>query len=171
MTNATKTETTQIYSVYIKADAKKVWDAITQREWTEKYGYGGYADYSKGTGRFETHPSQDMIDAGKANGYEIPDVIIEGEILAYDPPTKLALTWHMLMDPETAKESFTKLTYEIKEVPGGVKLTVTHDLEGAPVLAAVTSGSQEELGAGGGWAWILSDLKSLIETGEALSPR
>jgi hypothetical protein len=45
------------------------------------------------------------------------------------------------------------------------KLTVTHELEGAPRLSLVVGGGLEDTGAGGGWAWVLSDLKSLLETG------
>jgi hypothetical protein len=44
-------------------------------------------------------------------------------------------------------------------------LTLTHQLEGAPRLAALVSGSLEDMGAGGGHAWVLSDLKTLLETG------
>ena len=42
---STMTETTQVYRVYIKAPPQAVWDAITKPEWTERYGYGGVADY------------------------------------------------------------------------------------------------------------------------------
>ena len=38
-----------------------------------------------------------------------------------------------------------------------------------PATAALTGGSLEESGAGGGWAWVLSDLKSLVETGKGFS--
>jgi hypothetical protein len=48
-------------------------------------------------------------------------------------------------------------------------LTVTHDLAGAPRLAAVVGGAMEAEGAGGGWGWILSDLKTLLETGTPLA--
>ena len=44
---------------------------------------------------------------------------------------------------------------------------MTHELEGAPTLAVIVAGEMEEQGAGGGWAWVLSDLKSLLETGES----
>jgi Activator of Hsp90 ATPase homolog 1-like protein len=61
------------------------------------------------------------------------------------------------------------VTYEIKEIEGGsTRLTVTHDLEGAPKLAALVAGELEDTGAGGGWSWVLSDLKSLLETGKGL---
>jgi hypothetical protein len=72
----------------------------------------------------------------------------------------------MLMDPQSAPEGFTRITFEISEGNGGVsKLTVTHELESAPRLALVVGGGLEDTGAGGGWAWVLSDLKSLLETG------
>ena len=44
----TKTEpgtTTQVYRVYIKATPEAIWDAITKPEWTERYGYGGIAEF------------------------------------------------------------------------------------------------------------------------------
>jgi hypothetical protein len=71
------------------------------------------------------------------------------------------------MDPTAAAEPFSTVTYlieESKSQPGTCKLTVTHDLPGAPATAAIVAGTDQE-GAGGGWAWILSDLKSLVETG------
>jgi hypothetical protein len=80
------------------------------------------------------------------------------------------MTWRMLMDPESAPEGFTRLTYEIAETSGGVcRLTVTHELENAPRLALVVGGGLEDTGAGGGWAWVLSDLKSLLENGAPMN--
>jgi len=46
------------------------------------------------------------------------------------------------------------------------KLTLTHELTGAPATASILAGRYEDQGAGGGWAWVLSDLKSLLETGK-----
>jgi hypothetical protein len=43
---------------------------------------------------------------------------------------------------------------------------VTHDVEGAPETAAMVAGAVD--GAGGGWSEVLSDLKTLLETGKAL---
>ena len=92
-----------------------------------------------------------------------------GKVIESDPPHRLVQTWRMLMDPTMETEGFTRLTYEIAEAQGGVtKLTVIHDLEGAPRLAAVVAGEQEGEGAGGGWSWVLSDLKSLLETGRRM---
>ena len=45
---------------------------------------------------------------------------------------------------------------------------MVHDLTGAPRLQLLLSGSMEDEGAGGGWAWVLSDLKSLLESGSSL---
>ena len=59
------------------------------------------------------------------------------------------------------------MTFEIDEAPGGAsKLTVTHELENAPTTAAYLAG--EIADAGGGWSWVLSDLKTLLETGAPL---
>ena len=73
------------------------------------------------------------------------------------------------LDEELTAEGFTKLTHEIEPCDGGVtKLTVIHDLENAPKLAALLAGDNEAEGAGGGWSWVLSGLKTLLETGSEL---
>jgi uncharacterized protein YndB with AHSA1/START domain len=111
-----------------------------------------------------------MKKEGAARGFQVPDVAVDGEVIEADPPRKLVLTWRMVMDPELAAEGFTRLTYEIEEGQGGVtKLTVVHDLEGAPKLAVLLAGWREAEGAGGGWSWVLSDLKTLLETGKRLA--
>ena len=74
------------------------------------------------------------------------------------------------MDPQTATEQFTRLTWEIDEAGDGVtKLTVTHELDGAPRTATMVAGSFEGEGGGGGWSWILSDMKTLLETGQSFT--
>ena len=99
-----------------------------------------------------------------------PEVLIDGEVLELDPPRKLVLTWRMLMDPALQAEGFTRLTYEIEQTKtAGTRLTLTHDLSDAPGLANLVAGGLEDQGAGGGWSWVLSDLKSLLETGETLA--
>ena len=98
-----------------------------------------------------------------------PDVAIDGEVIEADPPNKLVQTWRMVMDDAMAAEGFTRLTYEIAEGKGGVtKLTVIHELQGAPQLQVLMSGGMEDTGAGGGWSWVLSDLKTLLETGRSM---
>jgi uncharacterized protein YndB with AHSA1/START domain len=143
-----------------------VWDAITKPEWTERYGYQGVADFDlRPGGRSIVRPG-----AGMRAFEGVPDVIIDGEIVEADPPRKLVQTWRMLMDPEMKDEGFTRLTHEIEAIQDGVtKLTVIHELENAPKLAFMLAGGREAEGAGGGWAWVLSDLKSVLESGRTLA--
>jgi uncharacterized protein YndB with AHSA1/START domain len=156
--------TTQVYRVYINATAEAVWDAITKPEWTERYGYRGRLEMDlRPGGAIRGLTSAEMRAVGA------PDVGVDGEVIEVDPPRKLVQTFRMVMDPETTAEGFSRVTYEIDTAPSGVtKLTVSHELEGKPKLALLMSGALEEMGAGGGWAWVLSDLKSLLETGKAL---
>lgn len=170
-TTRTTATTTQVYRVYIKATPQAVWDAITKPEWTERYGYGGRAQLDlKPGGAYRAFTSEEMKRAGKEMGFDVPDVAIDGEVIEADPPRRLVLTWRMLMDPELAAEGFTRLTYELEESRGGVtKLTVIHELENAPKLAALLAGEREAEGAGGGWSWVLSSLKTLLETGSGFT--
>jgi uncharacterized protein YndB with AHSA1/START domain len=157
---------TQVHQVYIRATPEAIWDAITKPEWTERYGYGGLADYDlRPGGSAKSLASQAMKDAGAAKGWPVPDEIVDGEVIEADPPRRLVQTWKMLMDPELEAEGFTRVTYDIEAKPGGVsKLTVTHELEGKPKLQLLVSGQMGEM-AGGGWPWVLSDLKTLLESG------
>lgn len=97
------------------------------------------------------------------------DVIVDGEVIEADAPKKLVQTYRFLFDPVTEAEGFARITWEIEESgPGFARLTVTHELSGAPVMAAMVSSKFSEMGTGG-WGWILSDLKSVLETGTSLS--
>jgi len=157
--------TTQVYRVYIKASAQAVWDAITEPEWTERYGFGGRTE-----GDMQAGGSFRVLTSDAIRSMGFPDVALEGKVIESDPPRKLVLSTHNVVDESMAAEGVTRTTYEIEESQKGVtKLTVIHDLEGAPKLALLLSGGLEEQGAGGGWNWILSDLKSLLETGEPLA--
>jgi uncharacterized protein YndB with AHSA1/START domain len=172
MTPDTETRvTTQVYRVYIKATPQAVWDAITKPEWSERYGYGGRVYYDlRPSGRYRAFASEEMKQArAEMGGSPTPDVIADGEVVEADPPRRLVQTWRMLMTPETTTEGFTRLTYEIAESrPGVSKLTLTHELEGASRVAMFLAGEMESAGAGGGWAEVLSDLKTLLETGRTL---
>jgi uncharacterized protein YndB with AHSA1/START domain len=164
-TTAATSVTTQVYRVYIKASPETIWDAITTPEWTERYGYGGRGEYElRPGGSYRGFTSQAMRETGA------PDLAVDGEIIEVDPPRKLVQTFRMVMDEALAAEGFTRLTYEIEEGKDGVsRLTLIHELEGAPKLALLLSGGWEDQGAGGGWSWVLSSLKTLLETGEPLN--
>jgi uncharacterized protein YndB with AHSA1/START domain len=165
MTTMTETiVTTQVHCVYIKATPQAIWDAITKPEWSQKYGYGGSVEYDLRPGGKYRALSSESMRAGGA-----PEVAVDGEVVEVDPPHKLVQTWRMLMDESMIAEGFTRLTYEIESVGEGVtKLTLIHDLSGAPRLQLVVNGSLAREGAGGGWNWVLSDLKSLLESGSSL---
>lgn len=162
---AATTGIVQIYRVYIKATPQAIWEAITKPEWTVKYGYAGLVEYDlRPGGTFRIHANEGM----KAHP-GVPDVISDGEVIEANPPHRLVQTWRMLMTLDLAAEGFTRLMYEIEAVRGGVtKLTVTHEVTGAPQFAAVLAGENETQGAGGGWSEVLSGLKTLLETGAQL---
>jgi uncharacterized protein YndB with AHSA1/START domain len=154
----------QTYRIFIGATACEIWDALTRPGWTQKYGYRTPVQYDLRPGgaylAFATGPM-------KLRG--VRDVIINGEVIEADPPLRLAQTWHAMFDAQTAAEAATRLRWEIEEGETGVTaLTVMHDLDGAPRTAALAAGEISELG--GGWDWILSDLKTLLETGRPLPP-
>jgi len=163
MTTKTESETTvQVYRVYIKATPQAIWDAITKPEWTRKYGYQAAAEYDlRPGGMFRSVASEEFQAMG------MPEVVVDGEVIEADPPRKLVQTWRFLWDEQVAGEGPTRVTFDITEDDGGYsRLTVTHQLENAPATAAWLAGSDARLQeGGGGWSWVLSDLKTLLETG------
>lgn len=165
---STQTETavtTQVYRVYIKATPQAIWDAITKPEWTQKYGYRGIVEFDglRPGGRYRFLAPPEMRAAG------MPEVVVDGEVIEADPPRRLVQTWRPLWSEDIAAET-TRVTYDIEEDDGGVtRLTVTHEVEGAPITAAQVGLSDARMHeGGGGWPMILSDLKTLLETGKSL---
>ena len=155
---------TQVFEIYIKASPHVIWEAITSPEWNAKYGYQAPSHFElRARGKFESRANADMQRMG------LPEVIIDGEVLESVPPRRLVHTYRWLFTAESKQEGFTKVTYEIEQTPAGFsRLTVIHDLAGAPTMAEAVK-SKFSLEGGGGWNWILSDLKSLIETGKVMS--
>jgi uncharacterized protein YndB with AHSA1/START domain len=148
---STMTQTTvQVYNVFIKASPEQIWDAITKPEFTSKYFYGSLVESTlePGTPFIGWSPDREQQWTG-------------GEVLESDPPRKLSCKWRSLWDPDQAVEEPSRVTWEITPQDGGVtKLSVVHDqLDGAPKTAESVAG---------GWMYILSGLKTLLETGEPL---
>lgn len=156
--------TTQIYEIYIRATPQAIWDAITTPEWTAKYGYGGLAEYDlRPGGKFVGRASAPMVAMG------VPEVAIDGEVIESTPPKKLVQTYRFLFNDAMKSEGFTTLTWEIEPTQSGFcKLRVTHELAGAPIMAQMVASPFSEMGTGG-WNWILSDMKSLLETGKPMA--
>jgi uncharacterized protein YndB with AHSA1/START domain len=146
----TKTEQTmQVYAVFIRATPEQVWDAITKPEFTTKYLYGSVIEST-----FE--PGSRYLGVASDGGHHL----VEGEVLESEPPRMLRHTWRALWDPDLAGEPPSRVTWEIEPQESGVtKLTVVHDqLEASPKTATAVEG----------WSYVLSGLKTLLETGEPL---
>ncbi len=157
--------TTHVFQVYIKASPEKIWTAITDPAWNQRYGYGAPSFYElKAGGAYKAEPSAEM----QQHAPGMPNPMIDGEVIEADPPHKLVQTYRFLFSPDNEKEGFTKLTWEIKDTGAGFsQLTVTHNVEGAPMMARAIK-SDFSFDGGGGWAFILNDLKTLLETGTSL---
>ena len=154
--------TVRTYQIFIRATPQEIWAALTRPGWSQLYGYRAPAQYEmRPGGAYRAFASVTMRMRG------ISGVIFDGEVIEADPPWRLVQTWHVLLDAGTRAEPDTRLSWEIAEGSSGVNmLTLTHDLAGAPETAALAEGRHAI--AGGGWAWVLSDLKTLLETGRPL---
>jgi uncharacterized protein YndB with AHSA1/START domain len=154
--------TVRTYQIFIRATPREIWAALTRPGWSQLYGYRAPAQYEiRPGGAYRAFASVTMRMRG------ISGVIFDGEVIEADPPWRLVQTWHVLLDAGTRAEPDTRLSWEIAEGSSGVNmLTLTHDLAGAPETAALAEGRHAT--AGGGWAWVLSDLKTLLETGRPL---
>ena len=159
MTTAIETAT-QTYRIHVKATPEEIWDALTKRG--KEYGYHSDVEYDLREGG-----SYMGLANAEMREYGMPEVIIDGEILELDLPHRLVQTWNPLFDEKITAEPPARLTWELQDGPNGVtRLTLTSETEGSPITAAITSGSIDE--AGGGWPYVLSDLKTLLETGKSL---
>jgi uncharacterized protein YndB with AHSA1/START domain len=138
-------QTTQVYNVFIRATPEQIWDAITKSEFTQQYFYGARIDVRDGR----------VFSA-------IGELAWDEEVLEADPPHKLVHGWVSGYDSDLAAEEPSRVTWEIEAQDGGItKLTVVHDqLEHSPKTAANVAG---------GWSFVLSGMKTLLETGTPLS--
>ena len=136
-----------IYVIYIAATSEKVWQALTSSEFTRKYFWER---------AIEVEPKR-----GGAFKLRLPDgsVNVYGEVLEYDPPHRLSVSWQVAKPEEFRKLPACRVTYDIAPAGDAVRLTMTesHSWE---VPDAILSGGRM------GWPAILSALKSLLETGK-----
>jgi len=136
-----------VYVTYIETTPEKLWEALTNSEFSKRYWFGTEvkSDWNVGS------PFALVTDG------ETTDT---GEILEADPPRRLAYTFKHEKFEGMRNEPVTKVVFNIEPYGNVVKLTVTHEgfAEGGKLLGAISTG----------WPAILSGLKSLLETGHAV---
>ena len=143
----TEATATQVYQVFIRATPEKIWEAITLPEFSEQYFHGVRIEVRDGRRHSRTRA-----------GVEWDEPVLE-----FEPPRRLVHRWISYYDREMAAEEPSRVTWELEPREDGTTLlTVTHDrLEGAPKTAAGVSGT--------GWMYVLSGLKTLLETSQPLT--
>lgn len=136
-----------VYVTYIASTPEKVWDALTDADLTASYwGHANVSDWRPGS-RWE-HVRTD--------GSGVADVV--GTVVSSERPTRLVTTW-AAPEGEGSEDECSRVTFDIQPHEDIVRLTVTHeDLSGEGELADVSTG----------WPAVLSNLKSLLETGGPL---
>jgi uncharacterized protein YndB with AHSA1/START domain len=141
-----------VYVTYIAAVPEWIWEALTGAEFTRQYFFGRTV---------EIEPR-----VGGAFILRMPDGRIDtrGKVVEWDPPRRLAVTWHVEWNEDMRKLPECLVTYQIEALGDVVRLTMSeaHQWE-----------VPDEILAGGrmGWPLILSSLKSLLETGKPIVVR
>src|SRR4029077_8491660 len=137
-----------VYVTYIRTTPEKLWKALIDPEFTRRFWNETWQDC-------EWKP-------GATWRLMIPDgrVADAGEVVEIEPQRRLVLRWRNEFMPELREEGYSRMTYEIEKKGESVKLTIIHEMErgGSKLIDAVS----------GRWPMILSSLKSLLETGQAL---
>ena len=139
-----------IYTIYIASTPEKVWQALTSAEFSRKYFFGNAVEVD--------------LKVGGAYLMRTPDgaLHISGEVIECDPPRKLTITFNVNWPELIEKLGPTLVSYEIEPAGDAVRLTMTESHD-RPLDDDILSGGRA------GWPAILSSLKSLLETGEALA--
>jgi uncharacterized protein YndB with AHSA1/START domain len=140
-----------VYVTYIRTTPEKLWSALTTPAFIQQYWLGiiAEAEWKVGGSWKLSFPDGRVADTG--------------EIVMFEPGKRLGIRWHHQLMPELKAEGWSLCTMDIEPAAGeAVKLTVTHsiDVAGAKFIDAVA----------GGWPQILSNLKSLLETGSIILP-
>ena len=143
-------KSTFVYVTFIRTTPERLWEALTSPEFTRQYWFGIHheTDWKPGS------PWRMVRENGM--------VTDTGEVLEADPPRRLVLKWRNEFVPEMNAEGYGRCVMEIEPVGGATKLTITHTSE--------HENSKLIRGVSGGWPKILSNLKSLLETGELALP-
>lgn len=141
-------KSTFVYVTYIRTTQEKLWSALTDAEFMKQYWLG--------------HHCESQWTAGSAwKMLSSKGVVTDaGEIVEADPPRRLVIRWQHKANPEIEAEGDSRCTMELAPTGAAVKLSITHTIEREPsrLIAAVS----------GGWPMILSNLKSVLETGSAV---
>jgi uncharacterized protein YndB with AHSA1/START domain len=135
-----------VYEVLIRTTPEELWRALTDPNETEKYFYNSRVEST--------------WKPGERIQYRMPDgsVAIDGTLIEVIPQRKFSQMWHALWDDVISKEAPHKVTWEITPMGNVCKLSVIHENPGPEALKQVS----------GGLVYIVSGLKTLIETGEAM---
>jgi uncharacterized protein YndB with AHSA1/START domain len=137
-----------VYVTYIRTTPKKLWQALIDPVFTKLY-------WSEVRHESDWKP-------GASWRLLIPDgrIADTGEVVEFVPEKRLVLKWRNEFKPELREEGYSRMTCEIEKQEESVKLTIVHEMDrpDSKFIEAVSTG----------WPWILSSLKSLLETGESL---
>jgi uncharacterized protein YndB with AHSA1/START domain len=137
-----------VYVTYIETTPEKLWEALTSSEFSRRYW-------------FDTELQSDF-KVGSPFALVMNGTTTDvGEILESDRPRRLSYTFHHVLNEEARKEPPTRVVFSLERHGNLVKLTLTH--EGFAVGSRLLDGISK------GWPAILSSLKSLLESGTALS--
>jgi uncharacterized protein YndB with AHSA1/START domain len=134
-----------IYVTYIRTTPERLWSALTDVEYMKQYWFGTHC-----ASQWTAGSSWKMVSGDG----QITDA---GEIVEAEPPRRLVIRWQHQNKPELKAEGDSQCTMELEPVGKAVKLSITHIIEREPskLIEAVS----------GGWPKIISNLKSLLETG------
>ena len=135
-----------VYTTYIETSVEKLWRALTDGDFTERYWFG--------------HRVTSDWQVGSAYKFATPDHSVEGKVLISDPPKQLAYTWDTC-SPDTDHERPSRVTFDLEPRGKVVKLTVTHD--------NLDEDGKTFRNISGGWPIVIASLKSLLETGRELA--
>lgn len=141
-------ESTFLYVTYIRTTPDALWHALTTSDFIPQFWLGVRAESDWKVGA----PWKLVLPDGR--------VADTGEILEFEPPKRLAIKWKNEFMPELTAEGWSHCLFELEPMGEAVKLSVTHSVPVAKskLIEAVS----------GGWPQILSNLKTLLETGKPL---